>query len=123
MNGTAHHTIHHSEFNYNYGQYFTLWDRIGRSYKYPEEEYEKHMVWHRAEMKKEIEEMNKALRNKKTVQENGHLNGANGHATIMSNGDTHHDRSNDGPRNGRVNGEYSTSAATTPLRRSARRRE
>jgi len=26
---TGHHTIHHSHFKYNYGQYFTLWDRIG----------------------------------------------------------------------------------------------
>ncbi|RKO91353.1 hypothetical protein BDK51DRAFT_21701 [Blyttiomyces helicus] len=25
INSAAHHTIHHLEFNYNYGQYFTLW--------------------------------------------------------------------------------------------------
>jgi lathosterol oxidase len=25
INGAAHHTIHHLEFSYNYGQYFTLW--------------------------------------------------------------------------------------------------
>jgi len=25
---TGHHTIHHSHFKYNYGQYFTFWDRI-----------------------------------------------------------------------------------------------
>lgn len=29
----AHHTDHHLLFNYNYGQFFTLWDRIGGSYK------------------------------------------------------------------------------------------
>lgn len=35
INGSAHHTDHHLYFDYNYGQYFTLWDRIGGSYKYP----------------------------------------------------------------------------------------
>ncbi|KAM3830750.1 lathosterol oxidase-like isoform 1-T2 [Vipera latastei] len=35
INGAAHHTDHHLFFNYNYGQYFTLWDRIGGSYKNP----------------------------------------------------------------------------------------
>jgi lathosterol oxidase len=33
VNTTGHHTIHHEQFNYNYGQYFTLWDRIGGTYK------------------------------------------------------------------------------------------
>jgi len=32
---TGHHTIHHSKFNYNYGQFFTLWDRIGGSFRNP----------------------------------------------------------------------------------------
>jgi len=35
INGSAHHTDHHTDFNYNYGQYFTLWDRIGGSFKEP----------------------------------------------------------------------------------------
>ncbi|XP_029527791.1 lathosterol oxidase-like [Oncorhynchus nerka] len=35
VNGAAHHTDHHLCFNVNYGQYFTLWDRIGGSYKKP----------------------------------------------------------------------------------------
>ncbi|XP_033027509.1 lathosterol oxidase [Lacerta agilis] len=35
INGAAHHTDHHLYFDYNYGQYFTLWDRIGGSYKNP----------------------------------------------------------------------------------------
>lgn len=38
FNGAAHHTIHHLEFNYNYGQYTTIWDRLFNSYKYPKEE-------------------------------------------------------------------------------------
>eukprot|EP01101_Sappina_pedata_P003164 TRINITY_DN13391_c0_g1_i1.p1 TRINITY_DN13391_c0_g1~~TRINITY_DN13391_c0_g1_i1.p1 ORF type:complete len:298 (-),score=92.58 TRINITY_DN13391_c0_g1_i1:81-920(-) len=33
LNSTGHHTIHHVEFNYNYGQYFTLWDRVFGTYK------------------------------------------------------------------------------------------
>jgi len=38
INGAAHHTVHHLEFNYNYGQFFTLWDRIGGSYRKPANE-------------------------------------------------------------------------------------
>ena len=35
INGAAHHTDHHLFFNYNYGLYFTLWDRIGGSFRNP----------------------------------------------------------------------------------------
>ncbi|XP_062995618.1 lathosterol oxidase [Elgaria multicarinata webbii] len=35
INGAAHHTDHHLYFDYNFGQYLTLWDRIGGSYKNP----------------------------------------------------------------------------------------
>ncbi len=35
VNGSAHHTDHHLFFNCNYGQFFTLWDRIGGSFKEP----------------------------------------------------------------------------------------
>lgn len=35
INGAAHHVDHHLFFNYNYGQYFTLWDKLGGSYRYP----------------------------------------------------------------------------------------
>lgn len=38
INGAANHTVHHVYFNYNYGQYFTLWDRIGGSFRQPSEE-------------------------------------------------------------------------------------
>eukprot|EP01125_Pyxidicula_operculata_P019079 TRINITY_DN6895_c0_g1_i1.p1 TRINITY_DN6895_c0_g1~~TRINITY_DN6895_c0_g1_i1.p1 ORF type:complete len:292 (+),score=42.25 TRINITY_DN6895_c0_g1_i1:35-910(+) len=33
VNSTGHHTIHHTEFNYNYGQYFTLWDKFNGTHK------------------------------------------------------------------------------------------
>lgn len=35
INGSAHHTIHHSQFLYNYGQFFTFWDRLGGTHKDP----------------------------------------------------------------------------------------
>ena len=35
VNGSAHHTDHHVFYKYNYGQFFTLWDRIGGSYRIP----------------------------------------------------------------------------------------
>ncbi|ODQ82180.1 hypothetical protein BABINDRAFT_169620 [Babjeviella inositovora NRRL Y-12698] len=37
VNGTACHTIHHLYFNYNYGQFTTLWDRLGNSYRRPDD--------------------------------------------------------------------------------------
>ncbi|KAJ3018997.1 UNVERIFIED_CONTAM: c-5 sterol desaturase, partial [Siphonaria sp. JEL0065] len=51
----AHHTIHHLEFNYNYGQYTTLWDRIGGSYKKPVEQYENEMFFDKIKKRKEKE--------------------------------------------------------------------
>lgn len=30
--------MHHLYFNYNYGQFTTLWDRLGGSYRKPNEE-------------------------------------------------------------------------------------
>ena len=35
VNGSAHHMDHHIYYNYNYGQFFTLWDRIGGSFRTP----------------------------------------------------------------------------------------
>merc|ERR1711871_1692136 len=35
VNGSAHHTDHHLYYSYNYGQYFTLWDYVGGSYRNP----------------------------------------------------------------------------------------
>uniref|UniRef100_A0A0G4IE88 Fatty acid hydroxylase domain-containing protein n=1 Tax=Chromera velia CCMP2878 TaxID=1169474 RepID=A0A0G4IE88_9ALVE len=35
VNGAAHHTDHHLYFTYNYGQFLTIWDRIGGSYRWP----------------------------------------------------------------------------------------
>ncbi|KAJ2758204.1 c-5 sterol desaturase [Coemansia sp. BCRC 34490] len=38
VNGAAHHTVHHLYFNYNYGQFTTLFDRIFGSYRKPTHE-------------------------------------------------------------------------------------
>ncbi|KAF2457076.1 hypothetical protein BDY21DRAFT_304056 [Lineolata rhizophorae] len=38
INGAACHTMHHLYFNYNYGQFTTLWDKLGGSYRRPNEE-------------------------------------------------------------------------------------
>ncbi|KAK3107215.1 hypothetical protein FSP39_009666 [Pinctada imbricata] len=35
VNGSAHHTDHHLFYNYNYGQFFTLWDKLCGSFKNP----------------------------------------------------------------------------------------
>mmetsp|Transcript_18237 Transcript_18237/g.35833 ORF Transcript_18237/g.35833 Transcript_18237/m.35833 type:complete len:273 (-) Transcript_18237:301-1119(-) len=35
VNDEAHHEDHHLFFNYNHGQYFTFWDRIGGTYREP----------------------------------------------------------------------------------------
>jgi Delta7-sterol 5-desaturase len=35
VNGAAHHTIHHTGFNFNYGQYFVFWDFLGGSFRDP----------------------------------------------------------------------------------------
>ena len=35
INGSAHHTDHHLFFNYNYGQFFTLWDWLCGSHRIP----------------------------------------------------------------------------------------
>lgn len=35
INGAACHSAHHLYFNFNYGQYTTLWDRLGGTYRKP----------------------------------------------------------------------------------------
>ena len=38
INYTGHHTLHHWYSDYNFGQFFTFWDRIGGTYLSPESE-------------------------------------------------------------------------------------
>lgn len=39
INYTGHHTLHHWYYRYNLGQFTTVWDRIGGTYKDPERRY------------------------------------------------------------------------------------
>jgi lathosterol oxidase len=62
INGSACHTMHHLYFNYNYGQYTTLWDRIGGSYRKPNDElFNKDEKMSQSEWKKQIKEMEKLV--------------------------------------------------------------
>lgn len=38
LNGAACHTMHHLYFNFNFGQYTTVWDRLAGTYRKPNEE-------------------------------------------------------------------------------------
>lgn len=38
VNGAGHHYVHHRDFKHNYGQYFTIFDRIFGTFKEPVEE-------------------------------------------------------------------------------------
>ncbi|KAK4165408.1 putative C-5 sterol desaturase [Cladorrhinum sp. PSN259] len=62
INGAACHSVHHLAFNYNYGQYFTLWDRIGGSYREPEEEmFKKDVKMNKKYWEKEVKVMEAIL--------------------------------------------------------------
>jgi lathosterol oxidase len=62
INGAACHTIHHLYFNYNYGQYTTLWDRLGGSYRKPNDElFQKELKMCQSEWKKQAEAVDKMV--------------------------------------------------------------
>lgn len=67
INGAAHHTVHHLYFNYNYGQYTSLWDRLGGSYREPEAElYDKKLKNLKRTWKKQSSQMEEIV---KTVED------------------------------------------------------
>lgn len=50
--------MHHLYFNYNYGQFTTLWDRMGGSYRKPNDElFSKQSKMSKAEWEKQCKEM------------------------------------------------------------------
>ncbi|TBU49813.1 hypothetical protein BD309DRAFT_1070507 [Dichomitus squalens] len=53
INGPAHHTLHHLYFTVNYGQYFTLADRMGNSYRQPRSDLDPLLEVTAAEAKKQ----------------------------------------------------------------------
>ncbi|MCJ1330695.1 c-5 sterol desaturase [Thelotrema lepadinum] len=58
INGAACHTMHHLYFNYNYGQYTTLWDRLAGSYRQPNQElFVKESKMSKSEWEKQVKEM------------------------------------------------------------------
>jgi lathosterol oxidase len=58
VNGAACHTMHHLYFNYNYGQFFTVWDRLGGSYRKPNDElFRKELKMCESQWKKQVVEM------------------------------------------------------------------
>lgn len=63
INGAACHSIHHLAFNYNYGQYTTLWDRLGGSYRKPDQSmFNKHENMSKAQWEKQSKEMEKMVK-------------------------------------------------------------
>ncbi|GAD99321.1 sterol delta 5,6-desaturase ERG3 [Paecilomyces variotii No. 5] len=66
INGAACHTMHHLYFNYNYGQFTTLWDRLGGSYRKPNEElFRRETKMGKEEWERQTKEMETIL---KTVE-------------------------------------------------------
>lgn len=58
INGAACHTMHHLYFNYNYGQFTTLWDRLGGSYRQPNDElFQREKKMSKMEWERQIQEM------------------------------------------------------------------
>lgn len=55
--------MHHLYFNYNYGQFTTLWDRLGGSYRKPNEElFKRETKMAAAEWNRQAKEMEKIQR-------------------------------------------------------------
>jgi lathosterol oxidase len=54
---------HHLYFNFNYGQFTTLWDRLGGSYRKPNPElFEKQTKTSKAEWERQSKEMEKVVK-------------------------------------------------------------
>ncbi|KAI0024875.1 hypothetical protein F4780DRAFT_480772 [Xylariomycetidae sp. FL0641] len=63
INGAACHTYHHLYFNYNYGQYTTFWDRLGHSYRRPDDDlFEKEKKMSDAQWKQQVKEMERMVK-------------------------------------------------------------
>ena len=54
--------MHHLYFNYNYGQFTTLWDRLGGSYRKPNDElFQKEAKMSQEEWERQRKEMEKMV--------------------------------------------------------------
>ncbi|KAK9236994.1 hypothetical protein V1525DRAFT_405278 [Lipomyces kononenkoae] len=75
INGAACHTLHHLYFNYNYGQFTTLWDRIGRSYRTPEKSlFDQKAKMSAATWKQQATEMEKIVKDVEQDDDRQYLN-------------------------------------------------
>ena len=55
--------MHHLYFNYNYGQFTTLWDRLGGSYRKPNDElFSRESKMSKAEWERQTNEMEKLVK-------------------------------------------------------------
>jgi len=54
INGAAHHTLHHTRFNYNYGQYFTFWDKVMGTHMIIDDVEKSKVTANRGDSKKEV---------------------------------------------------------------------
>ena len=55
--------MHHLYFNYNYGQFTTLWDRLGGSYRQPNPElFRRESKMSKAEWERQCREMESTVR-------------------------------------------------------------
>ncbi|KAL1608378.1 c-5 sterol desaturase [Paraconiothyrium brasiliense] len=62
INGAACHTMHHLYFNFNYGQFTTLWDRLGGSYRKPADElFQKELKMCQSTWKKQNQDVDKMI--------------------------------------------------------------
>ncbi|KAK2604350.1 hypothetical protein N8I77_007289 [Diaporthe amygdali] len=74
VNGAACHSIHHLAFNYNYGQYTTLWDRMGGSYRKPDPSmFDKQENMSQAQWEKQSREMEKMVKQVEGVDDRSYL--------------------------------------------------
>jgi len=76
INGAACHTMHHLYFNYNYGQFTTLWDRMGGSYRKPNDElFNRETKSGKSEWEKQSKEMEKIVQEVEGEDDRGYLAG------------------------------------------------
>ncbi|PGH13187.1 hypothetical protein AJ80_06433 [Polytolypa hystricis UAMH7299] len=63
INGAACHTYHHLFFSCNFGQYTTLWDRLGGSYRQPDADlFRRETKMGKEQWKKQAKEMEKIVK-------------------------------------------------------------
>lgn len=76
INGSACHTYHHLYFNYNYGQFTTLWDRLGGSYRQPDADlFNRETKMGKEQWEKQVREMEKMVEEVEGVDERVYTDG------------------------------------------------